>query len=76
VNHKHLKELLHASPFVPFSLVLATGKVFRVGNPDVLNVTMQGRVIHEDAKGPSTFINPLLITEIVMTSGAAGGHEA
>ena len=34
-------------------------------NPDVLNVTLQGQVIHEDSVGPTTYINPILITEIV-----------
>ncbi len=65
VNPKHLKELLHADPFVPFSLVLATGKVYHVTNPDVLNVTMQGQIIHEDVHGPTTYINPIRITEVL-----------
>jgi len=72
MNPKHLKELLHATPFVSFTLVLATGKVHHVANPDVLNVTLQGHVIHEDADGPTTFINPLLIAEIVRPAQASG----
>ena len=70
MNPKHLKELLHATPFVSFSLVLATGKVHHVTNPDVLNVTMQGQVIHEDVQGPTTYINPILITEILKPARA------
>jgi hypothetical protein len=65
VSPIHLKELLHASPFVPFSIVLATRKVYHVGNPDVLNVTIQGQVIYQDVIGPTTYINPVLITEIL-----------
>ena len=65
MNSTHLKALLHASPFVPFSLVLANGKVHHVTNPDVLNVTMQGQVIFEDAQGLTTYINPISITEIL-----------
>ena len=72
MSPKHLKEFLHATPFVPFSLVLANGKVHHVGNPDVLNVSVQGHIIHEDASGPTTFINPLLILEIVRESEATG----
>ena len=72
MSPKHLKELLHATPFVPFSLVLANGKVHHVGNPDVLNITMQGQVIHEDSSGPTTFINPILITEVVKPTSAGG----
>lgn len=68
----HLKDLLHASPFVPFSIVLATGRVFHVGNPDVLNVTLQGQVIHEDTVGPTTYINPGLITEIIKPTQTSG----
>jgi hypothetical protein len=48
VNPKHVKELLHATPFVPFSLVLAN--VF----------------------GPTTFINPLLIVEVVRETETTG----
>lgn len=70
INPKLLKEILHATPFVPFTIVLANGKIFHVGNPDVLNVTMQGQIIHEDASGPTTFINPILITEIVKPAQA------
>ena len=72
MSPKHLKELLHASPFVPFSLVLANGKVHHVSNPEVLNISVQGHVIHEDASGPTTFINPLLILEIVRQAEATG----
>ena len=72
MNPKHIKELLHETPFVSFSLVLATGKVFHVTNPDVLNVTLQGHVIHEDATGPTTYINPLLISEMVRPAQTAG----
>ena len=72
MSPKHLKELLHASPFVPFSLVLANGKVHHVSNPEVLNITVQSHVIHEDASGPTTFINPLLILEIVRQAEATG----
>jgi hypothetical protein len=72
MNPKHVKELLHASPFMPFTIVLANGKLYHIGNPDVLNVTAQGKIIHEEATGPSTFINPLLILEIISGSEATG----
>ena len=72
MNPKHLKELLHASPFRAFSLVLANGRVHHVGNPDVLNITVQGQVIHQDAEGPITFIDPLLILEVLHQPEATG----
>lgn len=71
VNPKHIKDLLHATPFVPFTLVLATGQKHLVHNPDVLNVTAQGQVIYEDVTGPTHYINPILITEIVKSAAAA-----
>ena len=71
MNPKLIKELLHASPFVPFTLVLATGERYHVHNPDVLNVTAQGQVIFEDITGPTRFINPILITEVVKPAAAA-----
>ena len=69
---KQIKGLLHAAPFVPFTIVLANGKTYQVGNPDVLNVTLQGEIIHQDVVGPATFINPILITEIIKEQQAAG----
>ena len=72
MNPRHLKELLHATPFVPFSLVMANGKVHHIGNPDVLNITAQGHVIHQDIFGPTTIINPILIAEIVRETEATG----
>ena len=72
MNPKQLKGLLHESPFVPFSLVLATGKVYHITNPDVLNITLQGHVIHEDNDGPTTYINPLLISEVVRPAQITG----
>jgi hypothetical protein len=69
VNPKLLKELLHASPFRPFSLVLVNGTVHHVGNPDVFNVTLQGNVIYQDTEGPTHFINPVLISEVLKPTG-------
>jgi hypothetical protein len=72
MNSKHVKELLRAAPFKPFTLVLANGKTCHIGNPDVLNVTAQGHIIHQDVFGPTTFINPLLILEIVRETEETG----
>jgi hypothetical protein len=71
MNPKFIKELLHAAPFTPFTLVLATGEKYHVHNPDVLNVLAQGQVIYQDVDGPTRFINPLLISEIVKPEAAA-----
>lgn len=71
MNPKLIKELLHATPFVPFTLVMANGEKYHVHNPDVLNVTAQGQVIYEDFSGPIRFINPILISEIAKTADAA-----
>ena len=71
MNPKQLKDLLHATPFVPFTIVLAGGQKHHVHNPDVLNVTAQGRVIYEDFSGPAHYINPILITEVICPANAA-----
>lgn len=71
MNPKLIKELLHASPFVPFALVMATGEKYHIRNPDVLNITVQGQVIFEDETGPIRFLNPILISEIVKPAAAA-----
>jgi hypothetical protein len=43
-----------------------------IGNPDVLNRTVPGHVIHQDVFGPTTFINPILIVEIVRETEQTG----
>jgi hypothetical protein len=73
VNSQELKALLHATPFVPFSIVMVNGQVHHVSNPDVLNVTIQGNVIYEDSVGPMTDINPILIAEVLKPKPTAAG---
>ena len=73
MNPQQLKALLHATPFVPFSIVMANRQVHHVSNPDVLNVTVQGNVIYEDSVGPMTDINPILIAEVLKPKHAAAG---
>jgi hypothetical protein len=71
MNHQQIKSLLHASPFMPFTLVMVTGEQYHIRNPDVLNVTAQGSVIYEDVSGPIRFLNPVLISEILKPKTAA-----
>ena len=72
MSPEKLKELLHAAPFVPFTIVLANRKSYHVGNPDVLSITAQREIIHQDVVGPMTFINPALITEILKPTQVSG----
>lgn len=72
MNPKHVKDLLHAAPFKPFTLVMANGKTCYIGNPDVLNVTAQGQIIYQNVYGPTTFINPLLILEALTSAETPG----
>jgi hypothetical protein len=71
MNPKNLKDLLHATPFVPFTIVLAGGQKHHVHNSDVLKITAQGQVIYEDFSGPTYYINPILISEVVKPAAAA-----
>lgn len=59
-----LRELNNATPFKPFTIVLVDGKTYRVTNPDCLFVSPKGTVAYESAKGPFTFLNPLVISRI------------
>jgi len=52
---------------------MVNGQVHHVSNPDVLNVTVQGNVIYEDAVGPMTCINPILIAEVLKPKHTAAG---
>jgi len=74
VSPAQIKRYLHAVPFEPFTVVLANGMRYPVLNPDVLTVTLQNRVIHEDVTGPTTEINPVLVAEIVRERASAKGE--
>ena len=72
---EQIRHLLHATPFVPFTIHTASGKWFRVEHPDfVLAGSDAPHVIVEDHSGRVHTINVMLITslekDLVSTSEA------
>lgn len=58
-----LREALHADLFSLFRLRLHSGEVLRIANPDVLTVTLSGRVIYDAGQGVR-MLNPALIASV------------
>ena len=60
-----LKKYWHASPFVPFNIVLPSGEKVPVPHPDFLTVSPSGRIAHVWKKGDdSASIDVFLITAV------------
>jgi hypothetical protein len=58
-----LWDALREQPFEPFILRLHNGEALSIDNPDVLTVTLSGRILYDVGRGART-INALLITSI------------
>ena len=57
-----IRRLLGASPFIPFALQLADGRVLDVATPDAAWVTPNSQLFYWHAEDQSAeFLNPLLI---------------
>ena len=63
---EQIRSLLHATPFVPFTIHTASGKWFRVEHPDfVLASSSEApHVIVEEQSGRVHTINVMLITSL------------
>ena len=60
-----LKDYWHASPFIPFNIVLPSGKKIPVPHPDFLTVSPSGRIAQVWKKGDQRVsIGVFLITAI------------
>ena len=67
-----LREFWHASPFVPFNIVLPGGEKVPVPHPDFLTVSPSGRIARVWKKGDhSVSIDVFLITSIETARGAS-----
>ena len=58
-----VREALHKAPFETFLIRLHSGQKLKIANPDVLSVTMSGRVIWDDGKGYRN-VNPTLLASV------------
>jgi hypothetical protein len=71
-----IRDLLGASPFAPFTIVMASGNEHRLEHPDFVALEREAAdVTVEDLSGSSHILNPMLITEIRIdkTGGGVGG---
>jgi hypothetical protein len=78
VTIENVRELIHANPFVPFSVRLADGRTIPVIHSDFVSSSPTGRVLHvfhgpDDA---STFIDVLLVTALELNPGAKPAGSA
>jgi hypothetical protein len=71
VTIEKVRELIHANPFVPFSLRLADGRAIPVVHSDFVSSSPTGRVLHvfHGPNDASIFIDVLLVTALELDSG-------
>ena len=62
---KRIQEFLHATPFRPFNICMADGKVHRIDHPEfVLASSDAPQVIIEAQNGNVTYLSVLLMTAV------------
>ena len=60
-----IQKLLHAVPFVPFTVHVADGKSFEIRHPDFAALTQGGRLLFVSTEGDSfELIDVFLITRL------------
>jgi hypothetical protein len=66
MTREQLRETLQASPFQPFNIRMADGRVFHVPHPDFLSLFPSGRLatIYNDKGTASSIVDLLLMTEL------------
>jgi hypothetical protein len=72
------RELLHANPFVPFTIHLADGRNIPVVHQDFFASSQTGRIVcvfHGPADA-SSFIDIMLVTALELNPGAASTPPA
>lgn len=71
MNAEDLRRVHHATPFRPFTLVLADGREFPVPHPDFASISPRGTVVFMwDANGNiGGFLDLDLIAEVRMQTG-------
>jgi hypothetical protein len=64
---ERIRELLNASPFVPFTIEMASGKNYHVEHHDfVLAGSDSADIVVQDPNGLMQILNPMLITTILL----------
>jgi hypothetical protein len=72
------RELIHANPFVPFSIRLADSRRIPVAHSDFVSSSQTGRIVHvfhgpDDA---SSFIDILLVTALELNPGGTPATQS
>jgi hypothetical protein len=68
-----IRQLLHATPFLPFIIRMADGKEYRIEHPDFVLAAASDvpQIIIEEPDGHVHFLSVLLMTSIELVSGSA-----
>jgi hypothetical protein len=66
MNADDVRKLMHATPFVPFTVQLANGKNLRVPHPDFISISRTGRtlIIHSAERDDYDVVDTMLVTNI------------
>jgi len=73
-----VRELLQASPFVPFIICMADGKEYRIDHPDFVLAASSDvpQITIEEPDGSMHFLSALLVTSLERAGGAAHSQAA
>lgn len=71
-----VRDVLHANPFVPFSIRLADGRSIPVLHQDFASASQTGRSLHifHGPNDASSFVDVVLVTALEMNPGAKTGQ--
>ena len=77
MTHERIRELLHAVPFAPFSVQLASGRSLPVPHPDFVSVSPTGRTMVIHTKNDRIeIVDVMLVTNLSIGTTKAGRSRA
>jgi hypothetical protein len=66
---EHLRNTLHATPFLPFTIRMADGRIFFVSHPDFVWISPSSRIAFIHSPDDSySIVDLLLMTELEVSS--------
>ena len=73
-----IRELLHATPFVPFVIRMADGREYRIDHPDFVLAASNDvpQITIEEPNGSQHYLSVLLVTSIERVAGATQPQNA
>lgn len=74
----HVRELLDASPFQPFTIRMADGREYRINHPDFVLASSSevSEILVEELSGKMHFLSPHLVTSVERGQASANDEAS